>query len=190
MANGDTLPAIVEETMRARVISVLGAALLLSSAANAAMTIESTDVSDGGKIALKQVYTRCGGKNVSPALSWSGAPSGTKGFAVTLIDLSVKPSDWSHWIVVNLPADTASLASGVSALPGGAQQVETNFGDARYDGPCPPIGSGVHQYQLTVWALGPNAPTITANESADAVMDTLQKAALDKASLTGTFERK
>ena len=98
-------------------------------------------VEEGAQIAKEQVYTRCGGSNASPALFWSGAPAGTKSFAVTAIDLSVKPNEWSHWIAVDIPQTVSSLGKG-TALPQGAKPVMTDFGDARYDGPCPPPGSG------------------------------------------------
>ena len=69
---------------------------------------------------------------------------GTKSFVLTMIDVSVKPSQWSHWIVVGLPPDATSLARGTKALPAGAAAIASNFGDANYDGPCPPNGTGVH----------------------------------------------
>ena len=85
----------------------------------AALELSSPDIKEGAQIAKEQVYTRCGGSNASPALFWSGAPAGTKSFAVTAIDLSVKPNEWSHWIVVDLPPGATSLGKGAS-LPQGA----------------------------------------------------------------------
>ena len=114
--------------------------------AMAAMTLTSSDIQAGGTIPPAQIYTRCGGENISPELSWSGAPAGTKSLVLTMIDASVKPSQWSHWIVVNLPAATTTLARGTKTLPGGARAITSNFGDASYDGPCPPNGTGVHEY--------------------------------------------
>jgi Raf kinase inhibitor-like YbhB/YbcL family protein len=154
----------------------------------AAMTLTSTDFKDGGSIPVTHNYPRCGGQNISPELSWSGAPAGTKSLALTMIDLDVKPSLWSHWIVVNMPPGTTGLGRG-AALPAGASGIASNFGDASYDGPCPPTGSGVHHYRLTIWALPQPTLTLPANAKATEVAATLEKLARDHASLTGTVER-
>ncbi len=153
------------------------------------MSLTSADIRPNGAIAAAQIYTRCGGMNISPAMSWSGVPAGTQSLALTMIDLDVKPSQWSHWIVVGLPRDTASLARGVRHLPGSAHEVVSNFGDAAYDGPCPPAGSGVHRYQFTIWALPGAAPAIAADANAAEVATRLTRQALGYASLTGLVER-
>lgn len=159
------------------------------SPAFAAMTLTSTDVTDGAAIAPAQIYPRCGGQNVSPQLSWGGTPAGAKSLVLTMIDLDVKPSQWSHWIVVDLPPETTALARGVSTLPGQAKSVVSNFGDAGYAGPCPPKGTGVHHYQITIWALPGATVSIGADEEATEVSGALSKIALDKASLTGSVTR-
>jgi Raf kinase inhibitor-like YbhB/YbcL family protein len=166
-----------------------GSILFLCGPAAAAMTLHSADLADGAKIAAAQIYTRCGGQNVSPELSWSGVPAGTRSLALTMIDLDVKPAQWSHWVVVNIPPGTTGLARGAAALPAGASGVESNFGDAFYDGPCPPTGSGVHHYRLTIWALPQATITLPPGGKAMDVAATLSKAARDHASLTGTVER-
>jgi phosphatidylethanolamine-binding protein (PEBP) family uncharacterized protein len=90
---------------------------LLAGAASAAMSMTSTDIRSGSAIPVAHIYPRCGGKNISPNLSWSGAPSGTMSFVLTMIDVDVKPDEWSHWIVVGLPANLNSLARGAQSLP-------------------------------------------------------------------------
>ena len=167
----------------------LSAAIVAAFATSAAaMEVTSPDIREGAQVPLEQVYTRCGGSNLSPALSWTGAPAGTKSFAVTAIDLSVKPNGWSHWIAVDLPPATTSLGKGAN-LPQGAMAVMTDFGDAAYDGPCPPPGSGVHRYQFTVWALSVPAIKIPEHATASQVMAILQKNTLAKASVTGDYQR-
>src|SRR5689334_7320110 len=80
------------------------AALILSPCTGAnAMELKSADLAPGAKIATAQIYPQCGGHNVSPDLSWSGVPAGAKSLVLTMIDTDVKPADWSHWIVVDLP---------------------------------------------------------------------------------------
>ena len=153
-----------------------------------AMELNSADIHDGIPISKEQVYTRCGGGNVSPALSWSGAPAGTKSFAITAIDISVRPHQWSHWIVVDLPPKTASLGKG-AALPAPGKALMTDFGDAAYGGPCPPEGSGAHRYVFTVWALPGATANIPAKANAEELSASLAKQSLAHASITGIYER-
>jgi Raf kinase inhibitor-like YbhB/YbcL family protein len=159
------------------------------SAASAAMQLSSPDLRAGAPMPTANIYPRCGGRNVSPALAWSGAPKGTRSLALTMIDLTPKPHQWSHWIVVGLPLSTGGLPRGVQVLPAGARAIAGNFGDAFYDGPCPPAGSGVHVYQISIWALPTAAPSIQPDAPADAVAATLAHRSLDHASLTVTAQR-
>ena len=169
----------------------VSAALLASLVAlpAAAMDISSPDVKPNAPIAPAQIYPRCGGQNVSPALAWSPPPAGTVSLALTVIDIDAKPSVWSHWIVVGLPPATTSLPRGVTALPAGARAVAANFGDAGYDGPCPPAGSGVHHYQFTIWAMPSATVSIGADVPANEVLSMLQRTSLAHATLVGTAQR-
>lgn len=99
----------------------------------------------------------CSGSDVSPQVSWSGAPAGTRSYAVTFYDPDAPTgSGWWHWVVVNLPASVNTLPEGVSsnpqALPAGALQTNTDGGVRQFNGICPPAGQ-IHRYQLTVHAL-------------------------------------
>jgi Raf kinase inhibitor-like YbhB/YbcL family protein len=152
----------------------------------AAMTLTSPDVTDGAAIAARHVYPRCGGRNLSPALSWSGAPAATRSYAVTVIDLDVKPAFWSHWILLNLPAAITRLPRGVKTAPAGAEQIATDFGDAAYGGPCPPKGTGVHRYQITVWALSQSRIALTRGLTARELDAWLRRLSIDHASIVGT----
>jgi Raf kinase inhibitor-like YbhB/YbcL family protein len=102
-----------------------------------------------------------------------------------MIDVDVKPAQWSHWIVVNLPAAANSLPRGTTSLPGNAKPIASNFGDAAYAGPCPPKGSGVHHYEFTIWALPTTEILLAADEKARTLTKLLAKRALDRASLVG-----
>jgi Raf kinase inhibitor-like YbhB/YbcL family protein len=169
----------------ARLLLVL---TMLSGPAFAAMTLISTDIVSGDPVPGAHIYLRCGGRNISPQLSWSGAPSATKSFVLTMIDLDVKPSQWSHWIVVDLPASVKSLSQDVKSLPGHATAVVSNFGNAAYAGPCPPKGTGVHHYQFTIWALSTTTISFATDEKATNVTTFLSQRALDRASLTALVQ--
>lgn len=162
---------------------------VLAGPAAAAMTLVSADIRPNGPIAAAQIYPRCGGQNISPQLAWSGAPAGARSLVLTMIDLDVKPDLWSHWIVVDLPPASSGLPRGVKQLPGRAAAVAGNFGDAAYDGPCPPAGTGVHHYRLTIWAM-PTATTVIAPDArASEIAPRLARGALGEASLTGWVKR-
>jgi Raf kinase inhibitor-like YbhB/YbcL family protein len=158
---------------------------LLTGTASAAMSLTSSDIKSGAAIPIAHIYSRCGGENISPALSWSGAPSTTKSFVLTMIDIDVNPDKWSHWVVVGLPATVKSLPRGATSLPGGAKAIVSNFGDAAYAGPCPPKGTGVHHYEFTIWALPTAEISLADDEKATALTELLSKRALDRASLVG-----
>jgi len=160
----------------------------LATPASAAMTLTSTDFAEGSVIPDAQIYPRCGGKNISPELKWTGAPASTRSFVLTMIDESVKPSQWSHWVVVNIPATTTELARG-GALPDGAKAIASNFGDAFYDGPCPPTATGKHVYVLTIWAMPDVRTNVIPNAIAKNLPGYLGTMALDHASLSGTVTR-
>jgi phosphatidylethanolamine-binding protein (PEBP) family uncharacterized protein len=101
-------------------IAALGVSALGSSAANAqSMTLTSSDIKEGGTIVNEQVFKGfgCTGDNVSPALSWSGAPSGTKSFAVTIYDPDAPTgSGWWHWVVFNLLPDAKNDAASAALV--------------------------------------------------------------------------
>jgi Raf kinase inhibitor-like YbhB/YbcL family protein len=168
-----------------RMLAAVLAILFLSVPASA-MTIASNDFKDGGVLPMAHVYPRCGGQNVSPELHWSGAPSNAKSLVLTMIDGDVKPSGWSHWIVVYLAPASTGIAHGASSLPAGAKGVTSNMGDTSYDGPCPPKGTGTHHYVFTIWAMPMAGVSIPANARATDVQAMLARSAIAHASVTGT----
>ena len=93
-------------------VTALGLSLFGTSAPNAqSMTLTSADLKEGATIANEQVFKGfgCTGSNVSPALNWSGAPAGTKSFAVSMYDPDAPTgSGWWHWVVFNIPPGTTS----------------------------------------------------------------------------------
>lgn len=142
------------------------AAAALSVASANAMEVTSAEMANGASLAPAQVYSKCGGDNVSPSLAWSGAPATAKSFAVTAFDPDAHGTGWWHWIAFNIPANVHTLAKGAGAggMPQGSTQGENDFGDTAYDGACPPPGSGLHHYHFTIWAF--DTPTIPFDASA------------------------
>lgn len=117
---------------------------------------------DAGRFQNAQVFQGfgCTGENKSPAISWSGAPEGTRGYAVIIHDPDAPTGvGFFHWIVLDLPSTTTSLDENASGagLPQGAIEGYTDFGTNAYGGPCPPPGTP-HRYEVTVYAL--DVPTL------------------------------
>ena len=99
----------------------------------------------------------CKGGNISPRISWSGAPRGTKSFVVTMYDKDAPTgSGFWHWVVVDIPADVTSLDAGAGSdpakLPKGAYMTSNDAGQALFLGACPPPGEK-HEYRITVKAV-------------------------------------
>ena len=176
------------------ILSILTVAGPTGASAADAMTLTSPDIKPGGKIADEQVFNGwdCTGKNVSPALEWSGAPKGTKSFAVSVYDPDAPTgSGFWHWWVADIPADATRLpkgAGGGAGLPAGAIQAPNDFGGRGYGGPCPPKGRP-HHYLITVYALDVDELAIDANASPAAVGFNVHAHTLAKATLTGLYGR-
>jgi Raf kinase inhibitor-like YbhB/YbcL family protein len=179
-------------------IAAFAVGVLAAGAVQAqSLTLTSPDIPEGGTIASEQVITGfgCTGGNTSPALSWSGAPAGTKSFAVSMFDPDAPTgSGFWHWVVFNIPAGTTSFAKGAGdvkkkLMPKGAIQSRTDFGTPGYGGPCPPAGDKPHHYQITVFAVDVDKLPFAKNHNASAAMVgfDLHFHTLAKVTLTGLF---
>lgn len=117
-----------------------------------AFQITTTAFRDGGSISKRLT---CDGPDVSPALSWSDPPAGTKSLAIIADDPDAPGGTWVHWVLYDLPPDTRKLPEGMTKdreLPNGALQGRNDFGKIGYNGPCPPRGSE-HRYFFKLYAL-------------------------------------
>ncbi len=161
------------------------------------MQLNSNDFKDGDYLEAAHVLSEdfgfgCEGGNRSPHLAWSGAPDGTRSFAVTCYDPDAPTgSGFWHWVVVNIPADITELESGVGSaggsMPGGGLQTRTDFGRPGYGGPCPPEGDHPHRYIFTVHAVGGTLP-VDADTSAAVFGFQLHFNTLAKATLMGLYK--
>jgi Raf kinase inhibitor-like YbhB/YbcL family protein len=97
----------------------------------------------------------CEGEDVSPALVWNGLPVERRSLALICDDPDAPRGTWVHWVLYNLPGESAELAQGVPGvpeLPSGARQGRNDFGEIGYNGPCPPPGKP-HRYYFRLYAL-------------------------------------
>jgi Raf kinase inhibitor-like YbhB/YbcL family protein len=115
------------------------------------LTVTSGAFEEGAMIPPN--YT-CDGLDVSPGLSWSGGPDGTKSYAVVVDDPDAPVGTWVHWVIYDIPSDVTSLAEGQGrgkTLDCGAVHGVNDFRRHGYGGPCPP--GGTHRYFFRVYAV-------------------------------------
>ena len=155
------------------------------------MQITSTAFQDGGKIPQAYVMPGAGGQNLSLPLAWSGAPAKTQSFALSIVDPHPVANNWVHWLVINLPPDTNSLAEGASgkSMPTGAAELNNSWGKPSYGGPQPPKGTGDHPYVVTIYALSVPRLDLKAGAGLGGFLKALEGKILSQASLTGHYGR-
>jgi Raf kinase inhibitor-like YbhB/YbcL family protein len=158
----------------------------------ATFEVHSDDVSDGATLSTPQVsgIFGAGGADVSPQLSWSGAPEGTQSFAITVYDPDAPTaSGFWHWAAFNIPADVTSLPSGASgSLPDGATELKNDGGTVGYIGAAPPPGHGPHSYYIVVHAVDVPSLDIPAEASPAFLGFNLFSHTLGRATIVGTYE--
>lgn len=163
-----------------------------------ALAVTSTDVADGETFAMPHVsgLLGAGGQDRSPQLSWSGAPEGTKSYAVTCFDPDAPTaSGFWHWAVFNIPATVTELpsdagAAGGADLPDGAITLGNDAGLPQYVGAGPPPGHGPHRYFFVVHAVDVEKLEIPAEASPAFLGFNLFSHALARGGVTPTYEQK
>lgn len=151
------------------------------------LQLTSTAFQTGSNIPSK---FSCDDRNVSPELSWSGAPAGTKSFALLMHDPDAPVAGgYTHWLVYNLPASSAHIpenAPNQDRLPGGGLQGKNDSGTYGYTGPCPP--SGTHRYYFRLYALDLELDP-RAGSSKSGLEKAMQGHVLAQAELLGRYKR-
>ena len=166
------------------------------AAAAAKFKLVSPDIGQGKTIPVDQVFNGfgCKGKNLSPALFWSGAPAGTKSFALSVYDPDAPTgSGFWHWVVYNIPASTESLPAEAGdvkkkGMPVGSVQGRTDYGTFGYGGPCPPPGKP-HHYYFRLFALKVEKLDVPPDATAALIGFNINANALAKAELMGLYGR-
>lgn len=139
-----------------------------------ALTVTSQAVADGEALAPRQVSAMArpdDGGDALPDLAWSGAPEGTKSFAITCYDPDAPTmSGFWHFAAFNIPADTTSIPEGAvvlgdrSGFPEAATILRNDGGLQGFVGSAPPPGHGDHRYYFVVHAL--DVETLDIDETA------------------------
>jgi Raf kinase inhibitor-like YbhB/YbcL family protein len=174
-----------------KTLALAGPLLLACLAAPSGRAMDLTSSSFPAQGEIPSRYT-CEGQDVSPALTWSGLPAGTKSLALIVDDPDAPDpraaqTRWVHWILYNIPATASGLPEGARAqdLPGSAEG-QNDWQSTGYRGPCPPIGR--HRYFHRLYALD----AVLANLGAP-TRNTLEQAmkghVLAQAELLGTYQK-
>jgi len=161
-------------------------------------SLTSADIADGKTMNKAQVsgIFGAGGEDVSPALTWSGFPAGTKSFAVTMFDPDAPTaSGFWHWAVFNLPASTTSLTADAgnpkaAKLPSNAVTLKNDAGGPRYIGAAPPPGHGPHRYFVVVHALDVESLDVGPDASCAFLGFNLFSHTIARAMIVPTYEQK
>lgn len=131
------------------------------------------------------------GDDLSPPLEWTGAPDGTRSFALVVEDPDAPRGHFRHWGVYDIAADRDGLpegaGSGTPARPLGL--THNDFGHARYNGPLPPHGHGVHHYHFRLFALDVAHLDLPEQARVGDLLAALEGHVLASAELTGLYDR-
>ena len=150
-------------------------------------TLTSNDFKDSDVLPDAQVQAK---GNTSPQLAWSGAPEGTKSFAITVYDPDAPTgSGFWHWTVANIPASVSEIPTG-GPVPSGAVEGRTDYGAPGFGGAAPPPGHGPHRYIFTVFAVDVESLPVTPEDSGAKYGFNLHFHTLAKASITATYENR
>jgi Raf kinase inhibitor-like YbhB/YbcL family protein len=146
-----------------------------------AMKISSPDFADGAAIPAR--FT-CDGQDINPALEISGVPSAAASLVLIVDDPDAPRGTWNHWLVWNIAPSTGKIAA--RSVPAGSVQGRTDFGTAKYGGPCPP--SGTHRYYFRLFALDVKL-SLTAGADRKALDKAMADHVLASAELMGRYSR-
>jgi Raf kinase inhibitor-like YbhB/YbcL family protein len=154
--------------------------------AMSSIRVSSTAFREGELIPRK--YT-CDGNDLTPPLSWSSLPAGTKSVALICDDPDAPAGMWVHWVIFNIPATEKGLAEGVTSaggLPAGSKQGINDFHKMDYGGPCPP--GGTHRYFFKVYALD-TVLALSEGASKGQLLKAMEGHILDQGQLMGKYSR-
>jgi Raf kinase inhibitor-like YbhB/YbcL family protein len=148
-----------------------------------AAAIAVTSAAFGNGRAIPARYS-CHGRNQPPPLAWTGVPPHAVALALVMDDPDAVGGRYIHWVVTDIPPAVGSSAQGQS--PPGGRTSANSGGDARYLGPCPPSGSGLHHYRFTVYGLS-RMLGLTPDTAARTALAAIEAAAVGQGRLVGTY---
>jgi len=194
-ANKKGSPMLKKNSILALTIAFAAVCGAQSANAQGVFTLSSTSFKDGERLATKMAGNNksnpnCVGENVSPALSWSNPPEGTKSFAILMFDIDGRPPGGvSHWVAYGIPASVTGFAEGevskqTDKFVGGQSLMKL----PHYFGPCTPPGPP-HHYIFTLMATDLEPAALKEGMTRDELIKALDGHAKGAASLVGIFSK-
>lgn len=154
-----------------------------------AMKLDLTSTAFVAGSAIPTKHT-CDGSDISPPLSWTGSPGGTKSLALICDDPDAPVGTWVHWVLYALPPDVTALAEGIppdKELANGGKQGSNSWGKIGYGGPCPPKGPA-HRYFFKLYALDTEI-NLAAGATKNALLQAMEGHILAEGQLMGKYQR-
>lgn len=155
--------------------------------------VRSNELVSGGNIPVKYVCREIdGGDNVSIPLKWSNAPVGARSFAVFMYDLNSVAKNFVHWAVINIPYNVSEILEGASRtpyMPTSSVELKNSSGSIGYVGPCPPLGTGRHEYKIIVYALNVETLPLSGYLTFKQFESQIKGKVIAKAEMSGFFQR-
>jgi Raf kinase inhibitor-like YbhB/YbcL family protein len=174
-----------------RLVLLAIATLLPTLAQGDAMSFTVSSPAFGDNASIPKRYT-CEGEDISSPLKWSGAPQGTKSFALIVDDPDAPDPKapkrtWVHWVLYDIPASVNELPEGAGKkAPAGTREGLNDWKRTGYGGPCPPIGR--HRYFHKLYALDTLLPALKEPSKAQ-LLDAMKGHVLGEAQLVGTYQK-
>jgi len=194
--------SLVISARRGRYFAAVALFLVAFSCDTQAFELTSPDVKPEQPLPEKFTFIGlgCQGQNISPALSWTNPPEGTKSFALMVHDPDAATGGagiW-HWVVINIPATAHSIEQGAGTsdgakLPEGSRQIANDYmgllHSPGWGGPCPPKGHPPHKYNFTLYALKTEKLNLPPDATSSQVGFVVNLNAIDRTKLTITYGR-
>ena len=158
-----------------------------NASAQSAFTITSPSFKDGERLPTNP---NCVGDNVSPALSWTGVPDGTKSFILFMVDPEGRGGlGVDHWVAYGIPASVTGFAEGETS-----KQIDKFVGGKstmnlpHYFGPCTPPGAP-HQYTFVLIATDLEPAALQPGMTRAEVMKAMEGRTKGATGIVGTFSK-
>jgi Raf kinase inhibitor-like YbhB/YbcL family protein len=150
--------------------------------------LASPAISPGSEMPAQ--YT-CDRSDISPPLSWSGIPEGSRSLVLVVEDPDAPSGTFRHWIVFDIPPAARGFDAGYSANrpAAGLHEAQNDFGKTGYGGPCPPPGHGTHHYHFRLPAISRPTLDLRGGTPALDVLKAAQPYLIQQAEFVATFRR-
>lgn len=145
------------------------------------LTISSPAFKHGGQ--LPDTYS-ANGAGVSPPLSWTGVPDGTRSFALVVHDWDAPLlGGFTHWVLYGIPGDVREIPEG-----GGKEHVQgvNGAGQPGWMAAAPPPGHGTHFYHFHVFAVG-GEPDLPPGLSMAELLSRIDADVINQARVVATY---